>query len=229
MSEEQLLEKLTTCIVEGDEDGAAVHAKLLLAKGLDPLRATELALVKGMQTVADRWDRGEVYLSDAMLAAGAMRAAMSVFLQGVKFEERMETSIGKIVLGTVFGDLHDIGKDIVGAMLTAHSFMVFDIGVDALPSKFIEKADEVKADIIAMSCLISPSLLYQRELLRELDSAGKRRQYYVVVGGAAVDSNWARKIHADGYARNAKDAPTLCKKLLERASIPPLQEPLCLD
>ena len=135
---------------------------------------------------------------------------------------------GKVVIATATGDIHDIGKNIVSALLTVSGFEVFDLGVNVDVKQILHKADEVKADIIALSTLLSTSLPYQRDVLRYLNDAGKRDRYFVIVGGGPVAPDWARQIGADGYGRTAAHAVDLCKKLVSGGK-PPLAEPLVYD
>jgi methylmalonyl-CoA mutase cobalamin-binding domain/chain len=140
-----------------------------------------------------------------------------------------EFLLGNVVIGTVRGDIHDIGKNMVATMLTVSGFEVCDLGIDVPVKRFVEKAEEIKAKVIALSALLSQTAYYQHEVIKYLTDMGLREKYYVVVGGAPVSPEWATKIGADGYARTAIDAGQLLKRLLTEGVPPPLPQTLVVE
>jgi methanogenic corrinoid protein MtbC1 len=136
---------------------------------------------------------------------------------------------GRIVLGTVWHDIHDIGKNFVASLLSVHGVEVVDIGVDVPNKRFVGKAEEVGADIIGLSSLLSTCSYYQRDVIQYLTDTGVREKYYVIVGGGPITGEWAKEIGADGYGRTARDAVQLCRQLIEQEETPPLENPIIFE
>jgi trimethylamine corrinoid protein len=159
-----------------------------------------------MKEVGERFARYELYLPEMMKSAEAWEWAMKVLEPKLLEEGKEKKNVGKVVLGTVAGDIHTIGKDIVGAMLKMVGFEVYDLGIDVQASSFVSKAEEVKADVIAISALMSTTIPQQKEIIEHLIARGVRNKYKVLVGGGSTTQEWADEIEADGYGQTAGDA-----------------------
>jgi len=190
--ENELIERLRQAILNYDADMARTAAEELLKEGFDPIKAIEEGLAKGVREVGDQFERGEVFLAELMMAAEALKAGMAVLQKALSKTELQKTKLGTVVVGTVEGDIHDIGKNLVATMLLAQGFEVYDLGVNVPPLKFIEKAEEVKASIIAMSALLTSTRLSMQDLIQALNDLNIRNKYKVIVGGAAVTSDYAK-------------------------------------
>ena len=177
------------------------------------LRSPNRAMMTGMNRIGDRFQEGKAYLPDLLFAAKAMNAAMALlwpYLDAGAVALR-----GTAILGTVEGDVHEIGKNILINLLTPAGFEVHDLGVNVPASKFIAKAEEVEADIIAASAIMSTTMPFQKDIIDALESKGLRDKYLVMVGGGVVTQEWADKIGANGYADLASDGVKLATKLME--------------
>jgi corrinoid protein of di/trimethylamine methyltransferase len=211
---EELFAAMKQSIIDGDEEAAAAVAQQALAAGVDPLDAINQGYVTGMSYVGDQFSAGEMFLPDMMLAAEAMKAAVAVLEPEMQKRGTHRTMLGKVVLGTVKGDIHEIGKNLVATMLSASGFEVFDLGVDVPFERFVEKAREVKADLIGVSALLTTTMTGQRTVIEMLDDMGLRPKIKVMVGGAPVTRSWAQEIGADGTSEDAMGAVALAKKLV---------------
>lgn len=193
---------------------AVSAAKSALFIGIDPVDAIENGLSVGVQEVGKKFAEGEVYLPELIMAGEAMKAGVNVLRPAMAHENLQRKSIGTLVIGTVRGDIHDIGKNIVAIISEAAGFNVIDLGTDVAPEQFADKARELKAKIVAMSALLTISTPEQKNSIDALSNQGLRQSVKVVVGGAAVTPNWAREIGADGYSDNAVEAAELFKRLV---------------
>jgi corrinoid protein of di/trimethylamine methyltransferase len=211
-----ILERMAQSIIEGDADAAVVLAKESIAASMDPLEAISRGFVAGVNSVGEAFGRGEAFLPELVMAGEAMKAAVSTLDPELKRRGSERQMLGKIVIGTVEGDIHEIGKSLVATMLGASGFDVIDMGVDTPGDKLIGKALEVKADILAMSALLTTTMVRQREVIEELEKEGLRRQIKVIVGGAPVTRDWVATIGADGFSEDAIGAVALAKKLVGR-------------
>ena len=211
---EELFAAMKHSIIDGDEEAAAAVARQALVAGIDPLEAINAGYVAGMSYVGEQFSAGEMFLPDMMLAAEAMKAAVAVLEPEMQRRGTQRQMLGKVVLGTVKGDIHEIGKNLVATMLSASGFEVFDLGVDVPFEKFVEKAREVDADIVGVSALLTTTMTGQRTVIELLAKAGLRPKVKVIVGGAPVTRSWAAEIGADGMSEDAMGAVTLAKKLL---------------
>ena len=216
MSNTELLERLAKVVIDGDEEAAKKTAEEAIAAKVDPLIAIKEGLAKGMGVIGKKFHEFEVFLPEVLLAAEAMKIAIGVIKPHLTSEEMKSALAGKVVIGTVFGDIHDIGKNLVAVMLEVAGFEVTDLGRDVPPKQFIDKAKEINADIIAMSCLLSPSMLYQKDVIDYLKDAGDRDKCWIMVGGAAVTPDWTAEIGADGWGRHAEDGVEVGKILMEK-------------
>ena len=226
VSKEELLNKLTKVITDGDAGAAGELALEVLVAGIAPLEAIQQGATKGLDIIGERFQRLEVYLPELIKAGQAMKACLAVLTPHINRGKEGGVKLGKVVIGTVPGDIHDIGKSMVATMLSVSGFEVYDLGTDVPVKRFAEKAEEVQAKVIAMSSLLTMSAYYQEELIIYLKDAGLRKKYYVVVGGAPVSPQWATEIGADGYGKTAIDASHLLKRLVTENVSPPLPQPL---
>ncbi|URN83842.1 corrinoid protein [Acetobacterium wieringae] len=211
-----IFDEIKDAIVDGDEDLAVELAERVIAEKVDPVQAVQLGFIGGIEEVGKAWTNGEAFLPDVMMAADAMKAGMDVLeevLAAGEGEGGYEDK-GKIVLGTVEGDIHDIGKNIVGALLTSAGFKVYDIGIDQKAEDFVAKADEVGAKIIAASALLTTTMKSQKTLVEYLNDNNLRDKYKIIIGGGPTSAKWGEDIGADGWAETADEAVELCKQLL---------------
>jgi corrinoid protein of di/trimethylamine methyltransferase len=208
------IEKLKNAVLELDVDRVRVAAEEAVRLGIDPVEAIENGLSKGVRTIGDRFAVGEAFIAELVMAAEAMKAGVEILRPVILQRKLQRKSTGVVVIGTVRGDIHDIGKNIVAVMLEAGGFEVNDLGVDVSPNRFIDKTKESKAHIVAMSALLRVTTLEQKNTVEAISRAGMRKNVKVAVGGAAVTPEWAREIGAEGYSENAVDAVELFKKLV---------------
>lgn len=226
MSNEEILEQLKKAVIDGDEIVASENAKAALAAGMEPLEIVKGSIQPAMDIIGEQYRNGEVYLPELVLAGDAAKQAMEVLMAVIDESSAKGARKGKVVLGVVFGDNHDIGKNLVLAVLAANGFTVIDLGVNCSPKTFIDTAIREQADIIAMSTLITTSMPYQRQVIETLKAMGKREDFFCIVGGGPITPEWTEKVGADGYGRDAKDAVALCLKLVEGGRRPPLDKPI---
>ena len=211
MGEQEILAAAKKAILDYDVDKAEEIAKEGLASGADPVALVEKGFVPGIVEVGDLFDAGEVYLPELILAADAMKAGTSIC--EAKFPKGAIQKKKKVIMGTVEGDIHDIGKSIVVAFLAANGFEVTDLGRDVVPKTFAEKAKELEADVVGASALLTTTMEMQRKVVVEMKEAGLAGKVKIIVGGAPTSDEWAKKIGADAYAENATEAVAKIKKL----------------
>lgn len=212
--EEELYSKLEQAVIDGESEDAEALAKQALEAGLDPLACIDNGLTKGIQRVGELFSSGEYFLPELIMGADAMKAALNVLEPALVGNQHREV-VGRVVLGTVQGDLHEIGKTLVGTMLTANGFDVIDIGVDKSTDEFIAAIKENNADIVGASALLTTTMLQQKALIQALEGAGLRDQVKVMVGGAPVTDSYAKEIGADGYAEDAISAVDMAMRLID--------------
>ena len=229
MTKEELLDKLAKAIADGDKQTAGAVAQEVIAAGMDPVEAVLQGATKGLDVVGERYKRLEAFLPELIQAGDAMKACVAVFKQHFKPEQMTEINLGDVVIGTIFGDIHDIGKNLVATMLSASGFEVHDLGINVPVRRFIEEGEKVGAKAIALSALLTQTSYYQKQVIDYLKDAGVRDKYYVVVGGAPISPEWATEIGADGYARTAIGATQLLKRLVTEGVLPPLSQPVIIN
>lgn len=206
MDHNEILEKLKKSIAETDSDLAGEAAGEAVAAGIDPLVAVNEGLSKGMKVIGDLFDEGEVFVPQLLLAAEAFETAMGILFGDMSEETKNKASQGKVLIHTVQGDIHDIGKNIVKTMLTAAGFEVIDLGRDVAVEEVVRQAVEHKVDIIAGSALMTTTMPAQRDIITVLKEEGIRDQFKCMFGGAPVSQEWVEKIGADAYADTASGA-----------------------
>lgn len=207
-----LLNDMRLAILDGDEKAARHLAERALSTDVDPLTAIEKGFVPGIQEVGVLWEEGEYFLPELVTAAEALKAAMAV-LQPALGDGAQSIETGRAVIGTVAGDIHDIGAMLVGTMLSAHGFTVLSVGADAPLEFFVEKAREIDADLVCASALLTTTMTRQRDLAGLLAASGIRAKF--MVGGAPVSAEWANEIGAHGYADSAVSAVAVAKELID--------------
>jgi corrinoid protein of di/trimethylamine methyltransferase len=211
---EELFKEMAQCIIDGDSDKSVELAKKAIEIQMHPLDAITKGFVVGVNYIGDQFAKGEAFLPELVMAGEAMKAAVATLEpELVKLGSSREI-MGRVVLATVEGDIHEIGKTLVGTMLSASGFEVHDLGVDQPAEKIIGKALEVNADIIGMSALLTTTMVRQREVIEELDKEGLRPRIKVMVGGAPITRDWYEKIKADGYSEDAVGAVKIAKQLV---------------
>ncbi len=214
--QKRILSALADSVIDGNAEAAEQLAKESLELGIPPVTALEEGLTVGIREVGDRFGRGEAYLPEMVLGAEAMQAGIAV-LEPHLGEEGARKK-GRILIGTVQGDIHDIGKNIAAAVLSVNGYEVIDIGRDVSPIAFVDAIAGNGADIVGMSCLLTTSLPYMTEIIELLEETGVRDRYKLIIGGGPTNQQFADKIGADGYAETAADGVTLCDDLLGAAS-----------
>jgi corrinoid protein of di/trimethylamine methyltransferase len=214
MQTEDLFKAMAQSITDGESEIAADLAKQSVEMGMDPLEAINKGFVAGVNYVGDQFSCGNMFLPELVMAGEAMKAAVAVLEPELARRGTERKMLGKVVLCTVEGDIHEIGKTLVGTMLSATGFQVFDMGVDVPVMKVVEKAREVGADIVAMSALLTTTMVHQKDVIEALEDMGMRSKVKVMVGGAPVTQEWVKQIGADGYSEDAIGAARIAKQLL---------------
>ncbi|MBN1220650.1 MAG: corrinoid protein [Anaerolineae bacterium] len=213
-SMDEILHHLQQAIIAGDPDRARELAKQALVAGVAPLTVIEQALTPGMQVVGNQFECGESFIPDLMMAAKAMQEAMAVLEPALIERQEQRQLAGVVVIGTVAGDIHEIGKNLVATMLSASGLQVHDLGVDVPASRFVERVQETGADVIGLSALLTTTMRNQQAVIEALQHAGLRQRVKVIIGGAPASPEWAQTIGADAYAENANEAVGVVKNLL---------------
>jgi len=209
------LQTLARAILEGKRNEAVVLTQKLVDAGVTPKQILDEGLIAGMSVAGEKFKNGEYFVPEILVAARAMKASMEI-LRPLLVATDVQP-IGTMVIGTVHGDLHDIGKNLVAMMMEGAGFKVVDLGVDVSAEKFIEAAKEHNAQIVGMSALLTTTMTYIPEVIKAFDEAGLRPKVKLIVGGAPVTQEWANQIGADAYAPDAATAVDKCKELLGAA------------
>ena len=207
-----MLDKIKQAVIAGEMDGIAELTNQALAQGIGARDILDQALTPAMDIVGEEYERGDRYVPEMLISAETMKASVAI-LKPLLVEAGVE-ACGKVVIGTVEGDLHDIGKDLVAMMLEGAGFEVVNLGVEVTAEEFLKAAKEQKPDIIGMSALLTTTMIHMPEVIDALQQAGLRQQIKVIIGGAPVTQGYADKIGADGYAPDAASATKLAKSLL---------------
>jgi len=208
-----VLKELKRAVLEGDEERAAELTRSVLEEGIEPARILNEGLVPAMDVVGREYEEGERYIPEMLISAEAMKAAMEVLRP--KLVETGAKPRGKVVIGTVEGDLHDIGKNLVAMMLEGAGFEVIDLGTEVTAEQFVQAVEEHNPDIVGMSALLTTTMVHMPEVIEALKKAGLRDdKVKVIVGGAPITQEYADKIGADGYAPDAASAVELAKRLV---------------
>lgn len=209
-----LLSALTQVVLDGDSDRAVELVGQGLSASHDPLTMINEGLRPGMDIIGERFAEGDCFLPELVMGGNAMKAAIEVLEPALKAGKQERSVLGKVVLGTVQGDIHEIGKTLVGIMLSASGFEVRDLGVDVPAGQFVEAVREMGADMVGLSSLLTTTMINQRTVIEALKGAGLRDKVKVIVGGAPTGPDWAEEIEADAHAENATEAVRVAKWLM---------------
>jgi len=210
----QQFDEMKRAVLEGDEDQARELAVEALAQHLDLKQVMDEGFLKGIQEAGVLYEAGEYFLPDLVCSADAMKSALHVLDEEIKKPTSGLTSKGKVLLATAEGDVHDIGKTIVGAMLTAAGYEVTDLGPDVPNETILSKAAELQVDLIGLSALLTTTMEEQRNMITLMEQTNQRQHFKFIVGGAPVTHTWATSISADGYADDAIAAVSLVNSLI---------------
>ena len=210
-----LFQNMTQSIIDGDAETAAELAQKAIDLGIDPLETINKGFVVGVDHVGNQFSCGNAFLPELVMAGEAMKAAIRVLEPEMAKLGAKRQVHGRVVLATVQGDIHDIGKSLVGTMLSAGGFDVIDLGVDVPITTIVEKTRQLNADIVAVSSLLTTTMVRQREVIEALEDVGLRPETKVMVGGAPVTRDWADEIGADGYSEDAVGAVSVAKQLVQ--------------
>ena len=200
MEKTAISESMQKAILDGNTDSARQGANEAIQQQMDPLEIVEAGLSKGMGIVGDRFERGAAFLPELIRAADTFKAAMEILKPEIEAQKKQMAKAGSVLIATVKGDLHDIGKNIVATVLETRGFTVVDLGIDVSSLQIIEAVAKAKADVIALSCLMSTTMPNLKDVIAALTEMNVRDQYHVIVGGGPLTRKWAAEIGADGYA-----------------------------
>jgi trimethylamine corrinoid protein 2 (TCP 2) len=209
------LTDLYDAIVKGNLDLAVNTTREALQENISPQSLISDYLIKGMEEIGTQFEEGKAYVPNLLMSARAMKGALEL-LKPYMENNKEVVSLGKVVVGTVKGDLHDIGKNLVCSMLEGCGFEVINLGVDVSDEKFVQAVKDNKADIVCMSALLTTTMVYMKEVIKAFEKAGIRNEVKIMVGGAPLNEKFAEEIGADGYSDNANAAVTLARKLMQR-------------
>ena len=210
----ELYNEMAKSVIDGEVDNAKNLALRALVEDIEPLDAINKGFVIGINDVGEKFSSGQCFLPELVMAGEAMKAALTVLEPEMAKRGTERKVLGNVVLATIQGDIHDIGKTLVGIMLSSNGFRVYDMGVDAHIDVLMQKSEEVEADIIAVSALLTTTMINQRTLIEQLSKSGLREKVKVMVGGAPVTQDWADEIGADGYSEDAIGAVIVAKQIL---------------
>ena len=213
MSNDKLYEDMAKAVIDGLPDRARELANEALSEGVDPLEAIDKGFKPGMDVVGEGFANGELFIPDLMMSGEAMKTAIATLEPELLRRRQQREVLGKVVIGTVQGDIHEIGKTLVATMLAANGFEVHDLGVDVSAERFVDTVREVEADMVGLSALLTTTILNQEEVILSLKEAGLRDKVKVIIGGVPASPEWAEEIGADAYAENATDAVKVVKQL----------------
>lgn len=211
---EDLMKRIAQLVAEGDDEESVKLVKQAIADGHDPMEVLTEGAAKGMDIIGAAYDEGEAYLPELVLSGDAMTAVVDVIFDELDDAQKAASKQGTVVIGQAKGDVHDIGKNIVSALLAVNGFTVVDLGIDVEVKAFYEKAKEHDANIVAMSTLLTTSLPYMEDAKRYFKDTGVSENFFFIVGGGPVTPEFAQDLGVDGWARNAFDCVQLCKELM---------------
>lgn len=214
MANERIFKEMADAVIAGLPDEARELANEALRAGIDPLAAIDQGFKPGMDVVGEGFANGELFIPDLMMSGEAMKAAIAALEPELMKRQQQRRVLGKVVMGTVQGDIHEIGKTLVGTMLSANGFEVRDLGVDVSPQQFVDAVRQVNADVVGLSALLTTTILNQEAVILTLKETGLRDQVKVIIGGVPASPEWAEEIGADAYAENAAEAVEVIKRLV---------------
>ena len=214
MPNQRLFNEMTKAVIDGLPDKARELAEEALRTGVDPLEAIDQGFKPGMDVVGEGFAKAELFIPDLMMAGEAMKVAIATLEPELVKRKQERRVLGKVVIGTVEGDIHEIGKTLVATMLAASGFEVRDLGVDVSAQRFVDAVRDIEADIVGLSALLTTTVLNQESVIQALTEAGLREQVKVIIGGVPANPEWAEEIGADAYADNATEAVEVIKQLV---------------
>ncbi len=214
MEKDKLLEEMRTAVIEGEIEEGEALARRALETGLDPLECIENGFVAGINKVGALYEEGDMFLPELVAAGEVMKEALAILEPELLKNKQARTILGKVIIGSVAHDIHDIGKDIVASMLAASGFEVHNLGIDVPGDTFVARVRELKPDILGMSALLTTTMPEQKNVIEILEEEGLRKGVKVMVGGAPVNKEWAEAIGADGFAEDAVEAVKVAKTLV---------------
>jgi corrinoid protein of di/trimethylamine methyltransferase len=210
---DDILTQITDSLAACEPERTVELTRQALEGGSEPIAIIDRGLVPGMEMVGEKFQAGEYFLPQMVIAANAMQTAMELLEPELHARRQVVETAGTMVIGTVEGDIHEIGKSLVATMMSANGFRVYDLGVDVSPRAFVDTIKETKADLLGLSALLTTTMVAQQETIQALKEAGIRDQVKVLVGGAPVTPEFAEAIGADGYAEDAVSAVALAREL----------------
>jgi corrinoid protein of di/trimethylamine methyltransferase len=214
MPKEDFFNEITNSFINLEREKALSLARKAITDNMDVLQVIEKGFGSGIKKLGELWDAGDIFLPELMLGGKIMQEALEILLPKLKTDSK--SALGKIVIATIEGDIHSIGKTIVGTMLSANGFDVLDLGADVPAEKIVDKAVDFDADIIGVSALLTTTMTGQKQVIDILNERNLRNKFKVILGGAPISESWTRECGADGYAANAIEAVKLVKKILKK-------------
>ena len=209
-----MLNELRDALINLDIDKTLELVKKAIDQGFKPIEIIN-SMAEGMRVIGDMFERGDYFISDLIVASEIFKEVMKILEPLVMKEKEVVKPIGRVILGTVEGDIHDIGKNLVATMLRVNGFELIDLGVDVPPQKFVEAVKQYNPDIVGMSALLTSTMINMKKVIEALEKEGLRDKVKVIVGGAPITEEFAKRIGADAYGENAIVAVDICKKLVE--------------
>lgn len=207
----ELFDEISNALLALDRERVLELTKQVLAQKIDPVEAIEKGFAKGMEVLGELFEKREIYIAELAYAAAAMEDAMAILEPEILRKEEKRSSRQRILIGTVEGDIHSLGKNLVRTMLMTAGFEVIDLGTDVHPQEFVEKVKELNPVVVSLSALMTTTMLNQHKVIRELERNGLRTRVKILIGGAPVTDKFAKEIGADGYGENAINAVRLVK------------------
>ena len=211
---EDLFQDMAQSIIDGEPEAASELAQRAVDLGVDPMEAINRGFIVGVNHVGEKFSCGDMFLPELVGAGEAMKSAIAILEPEMSLRGMKREIAGRVVIGTILGDIHDIGKTLVGTMLSTGGFEVYDLGIDVPIQKFIDKAREVDADIIGVSALLTTTMVRQKDVIKAIQDAGMSSHLKVMVGGAPVTRSWVEEIGADGYSEDAVGAVAVARQLM---------------